>query len=106
MISEEDMERADYLRDEIRDEKAIAFLEAKNKLHVGTLVKEEHKFWIVQSELGDLQLHPDDVEVLLEYERKFDGSESRISFSPQVQFKIVEHEKLTGTIKYAKLKWL
>ena len=106
MISDEDMEKADYLRDEIRDEKAIAFLEAKNKLHVGTLVKEEHNFWIVQSELGNLQLHPDDIEVILEYERKFDGSESRISFSPQVQFKIVEHEKLTGTIKYAKLKWL
>jgi hypothetical protein len=106
MISEEDIEKADYLKDEIRDEKAIAFLEAKNKLHAGTLVKEEYRLWIVQSELGDLQLHPDDVEVLLEYERKFDGSESRISFSPQVQFKIVEHEKLTGTIKYAKLKWL
>ena len=90
----------------MRDEKAIAFLEAMNKLHAGTLVKEEHKFWIVQSELGDLQLHPDDVEVLLDWEKNFDDMESRIAFSPQVQFKIVEHEKLTGTIKYAKLKWL
>ena len=31
-MTEEDMERADYLRDEIRDEEAIAFLEARNKL--------------------------------------------------------------------------
>ena len=106
MISEEDIERADYLRDEIRDEGAMAFLEAKNKLHVGSLVKEEHNFWTVQSELGNLQLHPDDIEVILEYERKFDSLESRISFSPKVQFKIIEHEKLSGTIKYAKLKWL
>ena len=106
MISEEDMEKADHLKDEIKDEKAIAYLEAKNKLNSGILVKGEHDFWIVQSELGDLQLHPDDVEVLLEYERRFDNLESRISFSPQVQFKIVEHEKLSGIIKYAKLKWL
>ena len=105
-MTEEEIEKADYLRDQIRDEEAISSIEAKNKLYSGSLVKEEHKFWIVQSELGDLQLHPDDIEVLLDYDSKFDNLNSRISFSSQVQFKVVEHEKLTGTVKYAKLKWL
>lgn len=106
MISEEDIERADYLKDKMRDEEALASLEAENKLHTGTLVKKEDLLWIVKSDMDDLMLHPDDVEILLEYERKFDNLTSRISFSPQVQFKIIEHKKLSGTIKYAKLKWL
>ena len=106
MISEEDIERADYLRDEIRDESAIRHLEFLDKEHVGTLQKEDDCLWIVKSEAGVFALHPDDIEIFLDYERRFDNLQSRISFSPIVKFKIIEYQKLSGIVKYAKLKWL
>lgn len=69
----------------------------------GKLRKAEHNEWIVEHDGQTFQLHPDDVEDLLDLERRFDFIEGRIAASPEVEFTIVEHQKLTGTATYAKL---
>jgi hypothetical protein len=69
----------------------------------GKIYKGKHNEWLVKHEDTDYQLHPDDVEDLLDLERRFDFIEGRIAASPEVEFTIVEHQKLTGTATYAKL---
>ena len=82
----------------------------------GELKRKEDNMWIVEYEdviFGDnrlslepneIQLHPDDVEKMLELDRTFDNIEARINVNPEVEFDIVEHQKLSGIIKYARLK--
>ena len=82
----------------------------------GKLKRKEDNMWVVEYEevyfgdnrlsleLEETQLHPDDVEKMLELDRKFDNLEARINVNPEVEFDIVEHQKLNGIIKYAKLK--
>jgi hypothetical protein len=82
----------------------------------GKLKRKEDNMWIVEYEdviFGDnrlslepyeIQLHPDDVEKMLELDRMFDNLEARININPEVEFDIVEHQKLSGIVKYAKLK--
>lgn len=53
-MTEEDMERADYLKDEIRDEKAIAFFETRNKLQKQII---EAKIEEAEYNLSMLKLH-------------------------------------------------
>lgn len=69
----------------------------------GKIYKGEHNEWLVKHEDKDYQLHPHDVERLAELDRVFDNLHARISASPDVEFTIVEHHKLTGTATYAKL---
>jgi hypothetical protein len=81
----------------------------------GRLHKKEHNEWVVTyfSEMEDsseltkeiaLQLHPDDANELFELEQRFDFLEGRIAANPIVEFEIVNHQKLTGIVTYAKLK--
>jgi hypothetical protein len=82
----------------------------------GKLKRKEDNMWIVEYEdviFGDnrlslepyeIQLHPDNVEKMLELDRMFDNLEARININPEVEFDIVEHQKLSGIVKYAKLK--
>jgi|LakMenE01Jun11ns_1017448.scaffolds.fasta_scaffold8624754_2 hypothetical protein len=82
----------------------------------GKLKRKEDNMWVVEYEdviFGDnrlslepneIQLHPDDVEKMLELDRMFDNLEARININPEVEFDIVEHQKLSGIVKYAKLK--
>jgi hypothetical protein len=69
----------------------------------GKLHRAEYGEWLVQYQGQEFQLHPDDVEYLLELDRVFDCLESRIAASPEVKFEIVEHQKLDGVATYAKL---
>jgi hypothetical protein len=81
----------------------------------GKLKRKEDNMWIVEYEdvifgdnrlsleLYEIQLHPDDVEKMLELDRMFDNLEARINVNPEVEFYIVEHQKLSGIVKYAKL---
>jgi hypothetical protein len=82
----------------------------------GKLKRKEDNMWVVEYEdviFGDnrlslepneIQLHPDNVEKMLELDRMFDNLEARINVNPEVEFDIVEHQKLNGIVKYAKLK--
>ena len=76
---------------------------------IGRLHKREYDEWVVTytevNETIDLQLHPDDINNLVELDRIFDNLEARIASQPNVEFEIVNHQKLTGSIKYAKLKY-
>jgi len=80
-----------------------------NEIMTGRLHKREHDEWVVTytevNETINLQLHPDDVNNLIELDRIFDNLEARIASQPNVEFEIVNHQKLTGSIKYAKLKY-
>lgn len=64
-------------------------------------------------ETATLQLHPDDVDMIKNYELVFDNIEARINAQPEVEFLIVDEftqpELFRGIgwgdgIKYAKLK--
>jgi hypothetical protein len=82
----------------------------------GKLKRKENIMWVIEYndvlfgdnrlslEPNEIQLHPDDVEKMLELDRTFDNIEARINVNPEVEFDIVEHQKLSGIIKYAKLK--
>jgi hypothetical protein len=82
----------------------------------GKLKRKEDNMWVVEYEdvyFGDnrlslepneIQLHPDDVEKMLELDRMVDNIEARVNINPEVEFDIVEHQKLSGIVKYAKLK--
>jgi len=71
----------------------------KGKLH-----KTEDHGWIVLFDDEFLQLHPDDVNDLIDLDNVFDNVEARIAASPNVEFEIVENQKMSGVVKYAKLK--
>jgi len=49
-------------------------------------------------------LHPDDAYEFFELEQRFDFLEGRIAAQPIVEFELVEEWKMSGTVKYAKLK--
>jgi hypothetical protein len=83
----------------------------------GQLIKHpDHQFWMVEYEeiysadnrheviKVNLQLHPDDVEKIHEWNQIFDSIEGRINSIPEVEFDIIEHQKLSGIVKYAKLR--
>lgn len=70
----------------------------------GKLELRKYNEWIVTFDGDYLHLHPDDVNWIIEQEKMFDNMIGRIKASPEVEFKIVEHQKLTGVVKYAKLK--
>ena len=69
----------------------------------GKLYRAEYGEWLVQYQEQEFQLHPADVEYLLELDRVFDCLDARIASSPEVEFEIVEHQKLDGTATYARL---
>jgi len=81
----------------------------------GRLHKIQEEGWVVTCvqemedssgvlETIDYPLHPDDAYELFELEQRFDFLEARIASQPNVEFEIVNHQKLTGSIKYAKIK--
>lgn len=70
---------------------------------LGKLKKVEDLGWMVDIEDKDYMLHPDDSQRLDGLMKIFDNLEARITEYPEGEFKIVEHQKLTGIIKYAKL---
>ena len=79
----------------------------------GVLYNTKHNGWMVKfnkkelnpNELGvdELQLHPDDVNEIIEQSIWFDNIEARIAAYPEVKFQIVENEKMSGVVRYAKL---
>lgn len=69
----------------------------------GRLYRGKNNEWLVKTEEQEHQLHPDDVEYLLELDRIFDNLEARISQNSEVQFELINHNKLTGIATYAKL---
>lgn len=71
---------------------------------------EDNQWFVVESHFGpgDVfetyhQLHPEDVNDILELSERFDNIEARILSNPEVQFEIVENQKISGIAKYAKL---
>ena len=69
----------------------------------GRLYRDKHNEWLVESSEQTYHLHPDDVEFFLELEQRFDSIEGRIAANPEVNFNVVNHNKLTGIATYAKL---
>jgi hypothetical protein len=77
----------------------------------GFIINTEDYGWIVQyngvapdSKNDFYQLHPDDVEQILEDSKIFDNLEARIASNPVVEFEIIKHKKMGGVATYAKLK--
>lgn len=70
---------------------------------LGKLKKVEDLGWMVEIDGKDYELHPDDVETILELQQIFDNLDARIIAWPEEEFDIVEHQKLTGVVKYAKI---
>lgn len=60
--------------------------------------------WVVLFDDEFLQLHPDNVNEILELKGIFDNIDARILADPEVEFEIVENHKMSGVVKYAKLK--
>lgn len=59
--------------------------------------------WFIRYEGYLFQLHPDDVEMILDLGSIFDNIAARILSSPVIEFNIVQHKKLTGIATYAKI---
>lgn len=79
----------------------------------GVLFNTKYEGWLVKfnkkelnpNELGvdNLQLHPDNVNEIIDLSKRFDNIEARIATDPMVEFEIVENQKMDGVVKYAKL---
>lgn len=74
----------------------------------GRIFKTEDYGWLVayndaEGLFRTRQLHPDNVNEILEWEKVFDNIEARISAHPDVEFEMVEHQKMDGVTEYAKL---
>ena len=72
----------------------------------GELHNSEHGWLVIYTEDGvekGLSLHWDDVEFINESRYTFDNIEARIAERPEVEFEIVENQKLDGVSRYAKL---
>lgn len=74
----------------------------------GRLLKTEDYGWLVSYNDAEglfqtRQLHPDNVNEILDLEKVFDNIETRISAHPDVEFEIVEHQKMDSAAEYAKL---
>lgn len=59
--------------------------------------------WVVLFDDEFLQLHPDNVNEILEWEKVFDNIEARISAHPDVEFNLFTVKKMDGSVTYAKL---
>ena len=85
----------------------------------GKLKKNEYGEWVVvyhplrskgirpfnpNVDVKELQLYPDDVNWIHNNMMVFDNIEARIKADPEVEFEIVEHQKMDEVVKYAKLK--
>jgi hypothetical protein len=72
----------------------------------GKLFKSEHGWMISYEEDGvakGVSLHYDDVDFIDESRFSFDNIEAIIAANPEVEFEIVDNQKLTGISKYGKL---
>jgi hypothetical protein len=75
----------------------------------GRLLKTEDYGWLVsyndsQGLFQFIQLHPEDVNEILDQEKIFDNIEARISAYPYIEFEIVENVKMDYcVVKYAKI---
>ena len=70
----------------------------------GEIVYDEDDGWMILYKTEILyQLHPDDVEDLVQLEQMFDNVTARVLADPVVKFHVVQHQKLTGIATYAKL---
>ena len=70
----------------------------------GTIDLHDEWGWGVLNEANEwLPLHPDDLTYFAEMKERFDNFEARVLSSPEVEFKIIIHNKFTGKIIYAKL---
>ena len=72
----------------------------------GELLNTDHGWMVTYTEDGvakGLSLHYDDVEFINETRFTFDNIEARIAANPEVEFEIVENQKLDGVSRYAKL---
>ena len=73
------------------------------QVYQGEIKCGEGNDWYVESEGRFYGLHPDDLEYIASMEKIFDNISDRILASPNVEFSIIEHQKMDGVIKYAKL---
>lgn len=78
-------------------------MESNSEVLRGRMICGEYNDWYVLHETSAYNLHPDDVEHILDLSTMFDNVEARILADPYVDFKIVAHQKLTGVATYAKL---
>ena len=72
----------------------------------GELIKSTHGWMISYIENGEhkgISLHYDDVDYIRELEFTFDNIEARIATNPEVEFEIVENQKMSGVSRYGKL---
>jgi len=72
----------------------------------GELHNTDHGWMVSYTEDGlakGLSLHYDDVDFINETKYTFDNVEARIAKNPIVEFVIVENQKMSGVVKYAKL---
>jgi hypothetical protein len=72
----------------------------------GELIKSEHGWMISYIENGEhkgVSLHHDDIEFIEQTKFTFDNIEAMIAANPEVEFEIVENQKLTGVSRYGKL---
>lgn len=70
---------------------------------LGQLKKVEDLGWMVEIDGKDYELHPDDVDVLNLLQQRFDNLEARITAYPEGEFEIIDHQKMDGVVKYAKI---
>jgi len=81
----------------------------------GRLHKMPERGWVITSDQEEedssgvfekihYPLHPDDEYEFFELEQRFDFIEGRIAAQPEVEFEIVMAQKMSGIIRYAKLK--
>lgn len=72
----------------------------------GELLNTNHGWMISYIEDGTakgVSLHPGDVEFIDECRFTFDNIEARIATNPEVEFEIVENQKISGVARYGKL---
>lgn len=79
-------------------------METNLEVRQGEMVYDEGEGWMILYKTEILyQLHPDDVEDLVQLGQMFDNITGRVLADPVVKFHVVEHQKLTGVATYAKL---
>ena len=72
----------------------------------GELIKSTHGWMISYIENGEhkgVSLHHDDIEFIEETKFTFNDIEATIAANPEVEFEIIENQKLSGVSKYGKL---
>lgn len=92
-------EEWDALQDKIKSSNNSPYMKGK-------LFKSEHGWMISYTEDGiekGLSLHYDDVDFINESRYTFDDIEASIASNPEVEFEIIENQKLDGVSRYGKL---